>query len=67
MRLVWGLMHAKTTKAVTTWYYCENDDCPNQTGLPVSRKEGVGLLERNRGIQQQSLAARESMKDTSGE
>lgn len=61
------LMHAKSTPGIMTMYYCTNEDCPSQSGLPVIRKEAVDLLERNRNIQQQSVAARENMKDTAGE
>ena len=59
-------MHAKSTPGVSTWYYCKNEDCPNTSGRQIFRKEDLEYLERNRGIQQQNVAAREDMKDTGG-
>ena len=61
------LMHAKTTRGVSTYYYCQNEDCPNISGRQIFRKEDLEYLKRNSEVQQQSLAARAHMKDTSGE
>ena len=60
-------MHAKSTQAISTWYYCGNKDCSNRTGRQVYRKEAMEFLKNNRNVQQQSVAARANMKDTSGE
>ena len=60
-------MLAKVTRSVSTVYYCENEDCPNTSGRQIFRKEDLDLLEKNRNIQQQSVAARENMKDTADE
>ena len=61
------LMIDKTTGAVSTWYYCENEDCPNQSGLQVYLQDSIELLKKNRDVQNHSVAARANMKDTSGE
>lgn len=61
------LMHAKSTPGISTWYYCDNEDCVNTSGRQIFRKEDIDFLEKNRNVQQQSVAARENMKDTSGE
>ena len=61
------LMHAKSTPGISTWYYCKNEDCVNTSGRQIFRKEDIDFLEANRHVQQQSVAARENMKDTSGE
>ena len=59
------LMTASSTDHVSTYYPCKNEDCPNIRGIPVTRREDVELIKDHSRIQQQSVAARENMKDTS--